>query len=88
MGQYKSARRVTSLSIFVGWLFAFLGGIATALALSFELVALTTHVIPVFPLGVGFPIAIAACIAGLFLVLCSLMARAVFDVAETLQATR
>lgn len=87
MGKYKAARRVTSLSIFVGWLFAFLGGIATALALIFEIAALTTHIIPAFPLGVGFPIAIATSLAGLFLVLCSWMARAVFDVAENLQVT-
>lgn len=86
MKQYIAGRRVTALTIVVGWLFAGFGGIVTATALLYELVALVTHILPAAPLAAGFPVAIGACVAGLFLVLCSWIARAVFDVAEKLQA--
>ena len=85
MSRYVAARRVTCVCILAGWLFAGLGGFTSALVLCCEVVAFATRMVPVVHLGVGFPIIIGMFVAGLFVVLCSWMARAVFDVAEHVQ---
>ena len=85
MGRYIAARRITSLTIIVGWLFAVLGGTGTVAGLFYALAALSGSFVAV-SLGIGFPISIGVCVAGLVLVLCSWVARAVFDMAEQLQS--
>ena len=68
----------------LGWLIAAGSGALVMFGLLYLAFAFTGHGIPA-PLGPGFAVAMGIFIAGLALVQCCLVARAVFDIADNAQ---